>query len=66
MSSLLRSLRKRLKANPPPVKAKGKFYPGTIESVSIGGRKFPVLDSVTYTTYAVPWPRDADRPGKPG
>lgn len=47
MSSLLRALRKRLKANPAPVKPKGKFYPGTIESISIGGRTFPVLDSVT-------------------
>lgn len=44
MSSLLRALRKRLKANPPPVKPKGKLYSGTIESVSIGGRVFPVLD----------------------
>lgn len=47
MSSLLRSLRKRLRANPPPVKPKGKLYSGDIKSVSIGGREFPER-SITF------------------
>lgn len=51
MSSLLRALRKRLKANPPPMKPSGKFYAGNIESVSIDGHTFPVVDDRSITVF---------------
>ncbi len=46
MSSLLRSLRKRVNAHPVQPKPPGKLYAGTIESVTINGRVFPGLCDV--------------------
>jgi len=50
MGSLTRSARKRLKANPPPVKPSGKLYAGDVESVSILAHVFKPLDSDDFRT----------------